>query len=93
VPRGLTEWSLPNDQLGAGAQSYQYDPKEARHLPAAAGFPQALKASLTVTGGYSPALLDAVQLAQRSLKDVGIEAELKQQEYGAYMATTAQGQV
>src|SRR5262249_10469106 len=31
------------------------------------------------------------QLAQRSLKDVGIEVELKIQEYGAYMATTAKG--
>jgi len=30
-------------------------------------------------------------LAQRHLKDVGIEAELKIQEYGAYAATTAQG--
>ena len=28
---------------------------------------------------------------QRFLKDVGIEAELKLQEYGAYVATTAQG--
>src|SRR3989454_3952919 len=32
VPRGLTEWSLPIDQLGAGAKYYQYDPKEARRL-------------------------------------------------------------
>ena len=32
-----------------------------------------------------------MQLVQRYLKDVGIEAELKLQEYGAYFATTAQG--
>ena len=91
VPRGLTEWSLPIDQLGAGAKYYQYDPKEARRLLAEAGFPKGFKAPLTVTGGYGPDLLDAVQLAQRYLKDVGIEVELKLQEYGAYMATTAQG--
>src|SRR6266446_4388428 len=91
IPRGLTEWSLPIDQLGAEAKYYQYDPKEARRLLAEAGFPKGFKAPLTVTGGYGPDLLDAVQLAQRYLKDVGIEAELKQQEYGAYMATTAQG--
>jgi peptide/nickel transport system substrate-binding protein len=30
-------------------------------------------------------------LVQRYLKDVGIEAELKIQEYGAFFATTAQG--
>jgi ABC-type transport system substrate-binding protein len=32
-----------------------------------------------------------VQLIQRALKDVGITAELKLQEFGAYTATTAQG--
>src|SRR2546426_3957425 len=32
IPRGLTEWSLPIDQLGAGAKYYQYDPREARRL-------------------------------------------------------------
>ena len=35
--------------------------------------------------------MDAVQLVQRFLKDVGIGAELKLEEYGAYMGTTAQG--
>ena len=91
IPRGLTEWSLPIDQLGAGAKYYQYDPKEARRLLVEAGVFRGFKAPLTVTGGYGPDLLDAVQLAQYYLKDVGIEVELKQQEYGAYMATTAQG--
>jgi peptide/nickel transport system substrate-binding protein len=36
-------------------------------------------------------MVDAVQLVLRYLKEVGIEAELKLQEYGAYMATTIQG--
>ena len=35
--------------------------------------------------------MDASQLVQRYLKDVGIEVELKLQEYGAYTATTVQG--
>jgi peptide/nickel transport system substrate-binding protein len=91
VPRGLSEWSLPIDQLGAGAKYYQYNPKEARRLLAEAGFPRGFKTQLAATGGYGADFLDAVQLAQRYLKDVGIEAELKLQEYGAYMATTAQG--
>ncbi len=30
-------------------------------------------------------------MVQRSLKEVGLEAELKLQEYGAYQATTGQG--
>jgi len=91
VARGLVEWSLPIDQLGAGAKYYQYDPKEAKRLLAAAGFPNGLKTPLTVSSGYGRDLLDDAQLIQRSLKDVGIETELKIQEYGAYVATTVQG--
>ena len=30
LARGLIEWSLPVDQLGAGARYYQHDPKEAQ---------------------------------------------------------------
>jgi peptide/nickel transport system substrate-binding protein len=91
VARGLVEWSLPIDQLGAGAKYYQYDPKEARRLLAEAGYARGLKTPLATTGGYGRDLIDAVQLVLRYLKDVGIEAELKLQEYGAYMATTGQG--
>ena len=91
LPRGLQEWSLPVDQLGAGAKYYQYDPKEAKRFLAEAGFPNGLKTSLHATGGYGPDFLDAVQLVQRSLKDIGVEAELKLQEFGAYVATTASG--
>src|SRR5207247_88467 len=71
VARGLHEWSLPVDQLGAGAKYYQYDPKEAKRLLAEAGFPNGFKTQLHATGGFGPDLLDAVQLVQRYLKDVG----------------------
>ena len=91
LARGLVEWSLPVDQLGAGARYYQYDPKEARRLLVEAGYPKGFKTQLTATSGLGRDLVDAVQLVQRFLKDVGIEVELKLQEYGAYMATTAQG--
>src|SRR5919199_627507 len=91
IGRGLVEWSLPIDQLGAGAKYYQYDPKEAKRLLAEAGFARGLKTQLTVSSGYGHDLLEATQLVQRYLKDIGIEAELKVQEYGAYQATTGQG--
>ena len=58
---------------------------------AAAGHPKGLKTQLTTTGGYGRDLIDAAQLVLRYLKDVGLEAELKIQEYGAYQATTGQG--
>jgi peptide/nickel transport system substrate-binding protein len=91
IPRGLGEWSLPIDQLGTGAKYYQYDPKEAKRWLAEAGHPKGLKTPLTVSSGYGRDLIDVAQLVQRYLKNIGIEAELKIQEYGAYMATTGQG--
>jgi peptide/nickel transport system substrate-binding protein len=91
VARGLVEWSLPIEQLGEGAKYYRYDPKEAKRLLAEAGHPKGFKTQLTVTGGLSRDLIDDAQLVQRYLKDVGIEAEFKIQEHGAYMATTMQG--
>jgi peptide/nickel transport system substrate-binding protein len=60
-------------------------------LLAEAGYPQGLKTTLTTTGGYGRDLIDAAQMVQRYLKEVGLEAGLKIQEYGAYQATTGQG--
>jgi peptide/nickel transport system substrate-binding protein len=91
VPPGLAEWSLPMEQLGEGAKYYRYDPEEARRLLAEAGYSKGVKTTLTTTNGYGRDLIDAVQMALRDLKDVGMEAELKLQEYGAYQATTGQG--
>ena len=91
IPRGLAQWSLPIDQLGEGARYYQYDPKEAKRLLAEAGHPKGFKTPLTVSSGYGRDLIDTAQLVQRYLKEVGIETELKLQEYGAYMATTNLG--
>src|SRR5919197_696298 len=93
VSRGLSEWSPRIDELGEGARYYQHDPKEARRLLAEAGVPKGFKTQMFATAGTGAGrqITDAAQLAQRSLKEVGIEAELKIQEYGAYMATTAKG--
>ena len=90
IGRGLAQ-SLPIDQLGEGARYYQYNTKEAKRLLAEAGYAKGLKTPLTVSSGYGRDLIEATQLVQRYLKDVGIEVELKIQEYGAYQATTGQG--
>jgi peptide/nickel transport system substrate-binding protein len=91
ISRGVPEWSPRIDQLGAGAVYYRHDPGEARRLLAEAGFPRGLKTQLNVTAGYGSDITDSFELIQRQLKESGIEAELKLQEYGAYMATTFAG--
>jgi peptide/nickel transport system substrate-binding protein len=93
ISRGLAEWSPRIDELGAGAKYYQHDPKEARRLLTEAGMPKGFKTQMVTTGGFGGGRLvtDAAQLAQHYLKEVGIEAEIKIQEYGAYMATTDKG--
>jgi peptide/nickel transport system substrate-binding protein len=91
VPRGLAEWSLPVEHLGEGAKYYRHDQQEARRLLTEAGYAKGFKTTLNATGGYGRDMLDAVQMVQRYLKEVGIEVELKIQEYGAYQATTGQG--
>ena len=60
-------------------------------LLAEAGYPKGFKTTLTVAGSRGHDIIDDAQLIQRFLKEVGIEAELKIQEYGAYVATTVQG--
>jgi len=91
IARGVPEWSPRIDQLGPGAKYYRHDPKEARRLLAEAGFPNGLKTVLHCTSGYGSDAVDSYQMLQRQLKDGGIDAELKLQEYGAYMATTFNG--
>jgi peptide/nickel transport system substrate-binding protein len=91
ISRGAPEWSPRIDQLGPGAQYYRHDPKEARRLLAEAGFPNGLRTQLNVTGGYGSDLTDSFELVQRQLKESGIDAEMKVQEYGAYIATTFLG--
>ena len=88
---GLVEWTLPIEQLGPGARYYEYDPKEARRLLAEAGYAKGFKTQITVTNGLGRDRIDEAVLVQRYLKEVGIEAELKIQEHGAYTATTVQG--
>jgi peptide/nickel transport system substrate-binding protein len=91
VPAGLREWSVPFDKLGEGAKYYKYDPAEAKKLLAAAGYPNGFPATMCFTTYGSTVLVDSMQLVQKDLRAVGIEAKIDQKEYGAYISTCFYG--
>ena len=91
VPAALRDWTLPIDQLGEGAKYFKFDPKEAKRLLAAAGYPNGFPGSLCFTTYGSTILVDSMQLVVKYLKDVGIDAKVDQKEYGAYIASCFQG--
>src|SRR5262245_12805524 len=91
VPAALKEWSIPMSQLGEGAKYYKYDPAEAKRLLTAAGYPSGFPASICFTTYGSTVLVDSMQLVQKQLKDVGIDAKIDQKEYGAYISTCFYG--
>jgi peptide/nickel transport system substrate-binding protein len=91
VPAGLKEWSVPFDKLGEGAKYYNHDPAEAKKLLAAAGYPNGFPISMCFTTYGSTLLVDIMQLVQRDLKAVGIDAKIDQKEYGAYIGTCFYG--
>jgi len=91
VPAALREWSVPFDKLGEGAKYYAHDPAEAKRLLAAAGYPNGFPATMCFTTYGSTVLVDSMQLVQKDLKAVGIDAKIDQKEYGAYIATCFYG--
>jgi len=91
VPVALRDWSLPVDQLGEGAKNFAYDPKEARRLLAAAGYPNGFSGTICWATYGSTIVVDHSQLIVKYLKDVGIDATLDTKEYGAYITTCFYG--
>jgi len=91
VAAALREWSIPMDKLGEGAKYIKYDPGEAKRLLAAAGYPNGFPATMCFTTYGSTVLVDSMQLVQKDLRAVGIDAKIDQKEYGAYIATCFYG--
>ena len=85
VPASLSEWHLPVDQLGDGARYYQHNPKEARRLLKEAGHSDGFTASLLVFTGYSSVWADVIDLVTNYLREVGINVQIQNKEYGAYI--------
>ena len=92
IPAALREWAIPIDQLTPlGRRMYGRDVAEARRLLAEAGFSAGFKTPVEATMGWSPDYVDELQVTMQSWKEAGIDAELKNKEFGAFVATTIFG--
>jgi len=91
VAAALREWSIPMDKLGEGAKYFKYDPAEAKRLLAAAGYPNGFPGTMCFATYGSTVLVDSMQLVQKDLRAVGVDAKIDQKEYGAYIATCFYG--
>ena len=86
VPAPMAEWKLPTAELGPGARWLEYNPAEAKRLLAQAGYPQGFKAKVTHWPGYGPEYVEDLELLVFALKQIGVELEIVNEEYGKYIA-------
>jgi peptide/nickel transport system substrate-binding protein len=93
IPAALKEWSVPIRELPPeGQKLYEpLDPAGAKQLLTAAGFPAGIKIPVETTAGYGPEWMDTVQVTLKNWKAAGIEAELKVQDYEAFVSSSANG--
>ena len=92
VPCALTDWKLDASKIDAAKAKYLigHDPSEAKKLLAEAG-QKSLTIPLFHWPGYVVPWRSYYELAADNLGKVGINVELKPEEYGKYISTTALG--
>jgi peptide/nickel transport system substrate-binding protein len=93
IPWALQSWWLDpkSPEMGPAGKYFKYDPRAARELLAAAGYPNGLKTVLISTPGYGTVWVQYVELIHAQLKRAGFDVELRMQEYSAYISTTFLG--
>lgn len=91
VPIFLKEWSLPPEKMGEPGKLYTRDIATAKQLMQAAGFASGIKTTISYTAAYGAVFVQAFQLVQGYLKEIGIEAEAKQLEYAPYLSSVFRG--
>jgi peptide/nickel transport system substrate-binding protein len=92
IPAALREWAIPIDQLSAeGRRLYEQNVSESKRLLAEAGFGTGLKVPLEATLSWSPDYVDGLQIDMKNLKAGGIDIELKQKEFAAFMTSAIFG--
>ncbi len=72
---------------------YTYDPAKAKALLAEAGYPNGFKTTFHTPEGRYPMDKQVAEVVQSQLKEVGIDAEIKVLDWGAYQEATTKGEV
>ena len=85
VPAPMREWKLPTKDYGEGAKWLEHNPSLARKLLADAGFPNGMKLKCTNWPGYGPEYVEELELLAFSLKQIGVELAIVNEEYGNYI--------
>ncbi len=91
IPAALTALAIPYDQMGDGLKWDAYNPTEAKRLLAEAGHGSGFSTTLEYATYGSQELIDAVQMAVKFWKDIGVEVKVVEKPYAAYFATSYQG--
>jgi peptide/nickel transport system substrate-binding protein len=85
VPAPMREWKLPTKDYGEGAKWLEHNPALAKKLLAEAGFPNGMKLKCTNWPGYGPEYVEELELLAFSLKQIGVELAILNEEYGNYI--------
>ncbi len=91
VPAPMREWKLGGKDLGPGAQWLEHNPALAKKLLAEAGFPGGMKVKCTHTPFYGPEFVEDLELIAYSLKAIGVDMTLVNEEYGNYIRSSFLG--
>jgi peptide/nickel transport system substrate-binding protein len=86
VPSSFSDWAVPEEEL---KQILKRDVEQAKELLAKAGYPNGKgipTLKLHTSSAPYPDFLSNSIVMQQNLKDVGIETEIVQMEWGAYVA-------
>jgi peptide/nickel transport system substrate-binding protein len=93
VPCALKDWKLDASKMDPAKAKYLvgYDPAEAKRLLAEAGYARGLTTPMFHFPGYIVPWRSYYELAADNLGKIGINVELKPEEYGKYSSTTMVG--
>jgi peptide/nickel transport system substrate-binding protein len=89
VPSSFSDWAVPEEEL---KQILKRDVDQAKELLAKAGYPNGKgipTLKLHTSSAPYPDFLSNAIVVQQNLKDVGIETEIVQMEWGAYVALSS----